>query len=88
MGERLAISGINVVYGMSEFPTNGPVVTDVSFFNNPDSVNIDITFDQSFEYNQTETNGFYGCCFDKEFDFCNSKWNEWRLVSTFCCSYC
>ena len=69
VGERLAISGGNIAYGLST-PTNGPFPSDVT---QTDDQMVEVTFDQSFTYSNDETSGFWYCCYD--FDECNESWS-------------
>ena len=59
--KRLAVSGLNIAYGMKEFPTNGPFPITFDFENVSSGIQISITYDQSFTWNVTETEGFYTC---------------------------
>ena len=49
VGERLAISGLNVAYALSDYPTNGPFFTDIAVTTLPDgNFTINIEYDQTF----------------------------------------
>ena len=78
--KRLATAGLNVAYGRDEYPTNGPfpVSIDMSVLDN--GIQVDVTYDQPFEWNPTESEGFYIC---KLLDtrMCNSQAGRWELVS-------
>ena len=56
--KRLASAGLNVAYGLKDFPTNGPFPETVTFNQMDDSIQVDILIDQDFTWNDTETNGF------------------------------
>ena len=63
VGERLAIAGLNVAYGRTEFPTNGPFLKSVTAKARADgSISAVVRFDQSFSYSPQEgKSGFYYC---------------------------
>ena len=76
---RLAVAGLNVAYGMNDFPTNGPF-PDFWFFNQvEDAIQVGILYDQDFKWNPVESEGFYSCCLDSIED-CNNKNGAWEKV--------
>ena len=80
VGERLAIAGLNIAYGMTDLPTNGPFFTNIDIETMPDgNFSITIDYDQSFEYDSSETNGFYVCC-DYDMLECDEHCGRWQLV--------
>ena len=75
VGERLFYSGMNVAYGDTSFPSNGPVpiLSDV----HRDSLRL--VYDQAITYDQTEISGFYYCCdnfVDCSYSVRDSDWPE------------
>ena len=81
MGQRLAIAGLNMVYGMTNFPLNGPLMTSFETQAvDDDSFSFSITLDQTFSYDSSETTGFYLCC-DVAFEECDDANGRWQLVS-------
>ena len=76
MGERLSISGLNVAYGMTEYPTNGPFITDVMY----GSDFAHLTYDQDFVYTPIENSGFYWCSVAGGPDVCDNTNGSWVLV--------
>merc|ERR1719228_1316031 len=59
VGERLAIAGLSVGYGIDSFPSQGPVATDVQVLATGD---YQLTYDQAFTYDDSELTGFFSCC--------------------------
>lgn len=59
--KRLATAGLNVAYGLKEYPTHGPFPVLIDHNALSDRIQIDITYDQPFIWNSTETEGFYIC---------------------------
>ena len=80
VSKRLAIAGLNVAYGMLEYPTNGPFpeVWNVIPFGNG-LVQVDILYDKTFIWNAIETNGFSVCCLETISD-CNNRNGAWTKV--------
>ena len=76
IGQRLAIAGMNVAYGNSSFPTNGPHPADLYVGPGP---SILLEYDQKIKYNQSEISGFYFCCLDN-FDRCDHFSRNWVEV--------
>jgi sialate O-acetylesterase len=79
VGSRLAIAGLNVAYGLTEYPTNGPFPSSVDFVNSGTEFSADITYDQEFAYNPAENSGFYVCSQAGGFDQCRQG-NSWTLL--------
>ena len=76
---RLAVAGLNVAYGMNDFPTNGPF-PDFWFFNQvEDGIQVGILYDQDFKWNPVESEGFYTCCLNS-IDDCNNRNGAWDKV--------
>jgi len=57
VGERLALAGLSVGYGM-DFPSQGPIVTNLEV----EQGDVTLTYDQPFNYDDTELTGFFSCC--------------------------
>ena len=76
---RLARAGLNVAYGMEEFPTNGPFPVLIDYNVVSEGIQITITYDQTFNWNPIEIEGFYTC---KQSDplTCNDKDGLWQKV--------
>ena len=81
---RLAIAGLNTAYQLYEYPVNGPEPILFDFNKLSDGIQIDITYDQSFVWNTTETEGFY-ICTEKDVSKCNTKQEhgpgKWQKVN-------
>ena len=69
---RLATAGLNVAYGKTEFPTNGPLPLTLNFAPLEDAIQVDIEYDQDFKWNPSESEGFYYCC-QATYDDCNNR---------------
>ena len=80
--KRLATSGLNIAYGLTEYPTNGPFPVLVDYNKLTDGIQIEITYDQPFLWNSTETEGFY-ICTKANPQKCNSEDEEglWHKVN-------
>ena len=77
--KRLATAGLNVAYGMKDYPTNGPFPTAIKVEPLPDPngrLYVEITYDQPFTWNPTETEGFYVCTISDLTNFCNGGWQK------------
>eukprot|EP00095_Tigriopus_kingsejongensis_P007375 maker-scaffold37_size504123-snap-gene-2.16 protein:Tk07375 transcript:maker-scaffold37_size504123-snap-gene-2.16-mRNA-1 annotation:"Zgc:56454" len=74
VGERMSYAAANVVYGMSEFPTNGPWAMSVTL----SGETVEIEFDQDFTYSSEEISGFYTCC--EPLVDCDAFTNSWVQV--------
>ena len=77
--KRLATAGLNIAYGLEEFPTNGPFPVVADYDQLSGGIQITLTYDQNFLWNSTETEGFYIC---KEADpvACNVIGGFWKKV--------
>ena len=80
--KRLATSGLNIAYGLTEYPTNGPFPVLVDYNKVTNGIQIEITYDQPFLWNSTETEGFYICTKSNP-QKCNSEDEEglWHKVN-------
>ena len=80
VSKRLAIAGLNVAYGMLEYPTNGPFpeVWNVVPFGDG-LVQVNILYNKTFVWNPIETNGFSVCCLETIND-CNNRNGAWKKV--------
>ena len=76
---RLAVAGLNVAYGMNDYPTNGPFPDVWNFAQLEDAIQVDILYDQDFKWNPVESEGFYSCCLDSIED-CNNRNGAWEKV--------
>ena len=72
--KRLATAGLNVAYGLDQFPTKGPFPTLIDFTLLSEGIQVDILYDQSFTWDPSETSGFY-FCLQSECD-----WRGWEKV--------
>ena len=74
VGERLAIAGSNVAYGLSNMPTNGPFPTSV--VRQPDD-SVIVTMDMEFTHKEM-SNGFsgYSVCCNVAFESCLGSWTR------------
>ena len=79
--KRLATAGLNVAYGLKDFPTNGPFPQTITFNQMDDSIQVDILMDQEFTWNDTETNGF-SYCNAVDYTTCNAKNAQWLKVAS------
>ena len=80
--KRLATAGLNIAYGLKEFPSNGPFPTNFDIFLRPSyGIQVDIAYDQPFIWNATESEGFY-LCMEPSFADCMLKKNIglWQKV--------
>lgn len=83
--KRLATAGLNIAYGLKEFPSNGPFPTNFDIFLRPSyGIQVDIAYDQPFIWNATESEGFY-LCMEPSFADCMLKKNIglWQKVNEF-----
>ena len=84
MGERLALAGLNVVYGLAQYPNKGPYLSEVTINEQSDgSLDITVDFDGSFVYDTSEASGFYTCC-DVQFADCDIGNGHWHQVRQEC----
>ena len=79
---RLATAGLNVAYGLTSYPSNGPFpeAWNLAHIEN-DLIQVDISYDKSFTWNPVESEGFYVCRLDGGIDKCNSRGGAWEKVS-------
>ena len=77
--QRLAYAGLNVAYGQTDFPTNGPFPEVVDFALLSGGFQVDVLMDQDFLWNPTESEGFYYCC-SEEFSLCFDTQETWAQV--------
>ena len=80
VSERLAIAGLNIAYGNTTYPTNGPFPSSVNFAAVEDGIQVDILLDQDFTWNPIETEGFLYCC-RHSVELCNTLIRGWEKVS-------
>ena len=84
--KRLATAGLNVAYNMREFPSNGPFPLAWNFEPLENGTQISIVYDQEFDWNPTENEGFYVCC-NRNTEVCNNLsgnaggWQRVRLIN-------
>ena len=77
--KRLSTAGLNVAYGLKDYPTNGPFPVDIKVEPLPDPdgrLYVEITYDQPFTWNPTETEGFYVCTKSDLTNFCINGWQK------------
>ena len=80
VAKRLAISGLNVAYGLSDYPANGPFFTKVLVKPRHDgNRTIAITYNQRFRFDASETHGFY-CCRQQNILECDAQCGGWTVV--------
>ena len=82
--KRLAVAGLNVAYGLTDYPTNGPYPEVWNFVELEDEIQVDILYDKTFNWNVLESEGFYVCCLDSQFDdiIIEACANAWVKVMT------
>ena len=68
---RLATAGLNAAYRLYDYPVNGPEPSVINFEKLEDGIQVDITYDKSFIWDPTETEGFY-ICTEKNVSTCNN----------------
>ena len=78
VSKRLATSGLNVAYGKTDNPTNGPFPKSIQFTPAGLVNYAEITFNEPITFDAKENNGFYYCC-EEDFQMCDQK-NAWKLV--------
>jgi hypothetical protein len=76
--KRLAISGLNVAYGLTDNPTNGPFPKSVKFYQEGLLILAKISFDEPISFDVKEHSGFYYCC-QTDFQSCDPA-NAWEMV--------
>jgi sialate O-acetylesterase len=77
VADRLAVAGLRVAYGLTNYPAEGPVVKSV--VRSPDS--LVLTFDQPITLNTAELSGFYYCCEQDSACFAASNQASWPEVA-------
>ena len=78
--KRLASAGLNVAYGLTEWPTNGPFPETITYNKiDNDLIQVDVLLDQDFTWNDTETNGFSSCN-AVDLTYCNAVAAQWHKV--------
>ena len=77
--KRLACSGLNMAYGLKEWPLNGPFPEAIEFNKFGNEIQVDILMDQDFTWNGNETNGFSYCCCP-DLSACNEQSDQWQPV--------
>ena len=86
--KRLATAGLNVAYGLTSYPSNGPFPDAFNFaVLDNDLIQVDILYDQTFKWNPVETEGFHVCRLDSgidgDYSKCNNRGGAWEKVSGF-----
>ena len=78
---RLATAGLNVAYGLKEYPDSGPKPTRVEFEPSEDQQEIqaEVLYDQDFTWDDSETNGFSYCC-ATDVMLCDVGKGKWKDV--------
>ena len=69
--KRLATAGLNAAYRLYDYPVNGPEPSVINFEKLEDGIQVDITYDKSFIWDPTETEGFY-ICTENDVSTCNN----------------
>ena len=77
--QRLTTAALNIAYGQTEYPTNGPFPQSVDFFLGPNENTAIISFDQPIDFSVKEFGGFYVCC-EADYNNCD-PYNAWVAVS-------
>ena len=78
--KRLASAGLNVAYGLKEWPTNGPFPGGITYSKiDNDLIQVHVLLNQDFTWNDTETNGF-SYCNAVDFAYCNAEAAQWIKV--------
>ena len=84
--ERLALAGLNMIYGKIEYPLGGPKLANFVIDKNKDgSKMVELRLDKAFTYNKKETNGFYLCC-SVPFPQCDNSDGLWKKVCPLICT--
>ncbi len=80
----MAIAALNIVYGLAEYPWEGPRPISTSTVLNGDGTKtITISFtDVPFTYIPTENSGFYACALADDVQ-CDHTNGSWTLVRNF-----
>ena len=77
--QRLTTSGLNIAYGKTSFPTNGPFPVSIQFTPAGLINYAEITFGEPIVFDAKENNGFYYCC-EEDYQLCDQR-SAWKLVS-------
>ena len=78
--KRLASAGLNVAYGLKEWPTNGPFPGGITYSKiDNDLIQVHVLLNQDFTWNDTETNGF-SYCNTEDLTTCNANVGLWLKV--------
>ena len=80
--KRLATSGLNIAYGMTDYPTNGPFPESWNSIRLNSGIQVDILYDKKFIWNVVEAEGFYYCLLGTAY-ICNQLPGAWVKVLTF-----
>jgi hypothetical protein len=79
VSKRLAISGLNVAYGLTDHPSNGPFPKSIEFDTSGSLLNSAfITYDEPIAFDIKEQSGFYYCC-QSSYQNCDNR-NAWEPV--------
>jgi hypothetical protein len=81
VSKRLATAGLNIAYGKTEFPINGPFPELVHFSSSHVGIIAEIVYDQKIAFEVKEFGGFYFCC-QADYLTCDGT-NSWKPVMTF-----
>ncbi len=78
----MAIAALNIVYGLTEYPWEGPrPISTNTELNGDGTKTITISFtDGSFTYTPVENSGFYACALADDVE-CDNTGGSWTLVS-------
>ena len=80
--QRLALAGLNIAYGMTDYPTNGPFPESWNFVWLENGIQVDILYDKKFTWNVVESESFYVCLLGTAY-YCNSLTSAWvKVIST------
>jgi len=80
ISKRLATAGLNIAYGKTEFPINGPFPESVHFSSSHVGIIAEIVYDQKIAFEVKEFGGFYFCC-QADYLTCDDT-NSWTPVKT------
>jgi len=80
VAERLSYAGLNIAYGMKNYPTNGPYFESFRLASETENEGlVTITYDQDIIYDNQEVSGYYYCCSD--YASCDIKnGEEWKEI--------
>ena len=89
IGSRLAISALNMAYGLKHYPLNGPFPMHISLIHLPDggfttTITYDCPLNYAPELNHVMDSGFYACIgrrVDEDYDQCDVIWDTWGKVN-------